>query len=88
MPKLMPKDWTEVAAPVVSETSAAKADAIKAAIKALVTVPTEYDEIVAHIERTLGLGGVVDIVALIDAVRDEWHPPKVVEGDEEIAVVG
>lgn len=72
--KLYPEGMTApVKVPLVA-TEKAKADAVKAAVKAFVDVPREYDEIIKHLESTVGLGGVVDVIALIDAVKDEWHP--------------
>ena len=72
--KLYPEGMTApVKVPLVA-TDQAKADEVKAAVKAFVKAPKEYDEIIKHLEGTVGLGGVVDVIALIDEVKDEWHP--------------
>ena len=84
--KLYPKDVEPVEpAPAPVETSPAKRDEVIAIVKAYVTEPKEYDQIVQHVESTVGLSGIADIYALIDMVKDEWHPtvieaePKTVE---------
>ena len=81
--KLYPEGMTAPVKVPLTATETAKADEIKAAIKAFVTEPKEYDEIIRHLEGTVGLYRVVNVIALIDAVKDEWHPvvaePVVIE---------
>jgi len=76
--KLYPKDY-EAAAEVAAKTETAPGviDAVKAIVKAYVTTPRDYCQIVKHIEAERGLSGIVDVIAIIDMVRDEWHPSKV-----------
>jgi hypothetical protein len=71
--KLYPKDY-EIPTPTGKpETTPEKAAEVKILIKAFVDKPREYDEIIKHIEDEIGLGGIRDVVALINEVRDEWH---------------
>ena len=81
--KLYPEGMTATVKIPLTVTEKAKADEVKAAVKAFVKAPKEYDEIIKHIESTVGLGGVVDVIALIDEVKDEWHPviaePEIIE---------
>ena len=81
--KLYPEGMTATVKVPLTVTAKAKADEVKAAVKAFTTEPKEYDEIIKHLEGTVGLGGVVDVIALIDAVKTEWHPvvaePVVIE---------
>ena len=72
--KLYPEGMAAPVAVPIVVTSKAKAGAVKAAVKAFVKSPQEYDAIIKHVESTVGLSGIVDIVALIDEVRNEWHP--------------
>ncbi len=84
--KLYPKDYTaavEVAKATV--TAPGVVDEVKAIVKAYVTTPRDYCQIVKHIEAERGLSGIVDVIAIIDMVKNEWHPvvveaePKTVE---------
>ena len=76
--KLYPKDYVE-AEPVAAEkiTDPAVVDEVKAIVKSYVTAPKDYAQIVEHVEKERGsLSGIVDVIAIIDMVREEWHPVK------------
>ncbi len=74
--KLYPKNMSAPKAVKITETDSATKDAVKSLIKEFVKEPTEYCAIIAHIEKSISLGKIVDIKAIIDEVRDEWHPIK------------
>jgi hypothetical protein len=72
--KLYPKDY-EIPTPTGKpETTPEKAAEVKILIKAFADRPCEYDTIIKYVEAEIGLGGIRDVVALINEVRDEWHP--------------
>lgn len=77
--KLYPKNYEMPTSTGKPETTPEKAAEVKALIKAFVDVPCEYDTIIKHIEDEIGLGGISDVITLIDEVRDEWHPPVIEE---------
>ena len=74
---LYPKDHKVTAEAPAPTLSVARKTEIKNAIKAFTTQPRHYTEIEKHI-RSLP-GPVLELRALIDEVRNEWHPAKVEE---------
>jgi hypothetical protein len=81
--KLYPKNY-EIPTPTGKpETTPEKAAEVKGLIKAFVDKPCEYDTIIKHIEAEIGLGGISDVIALINEVRDEWHPVVIEEPMEK-----
>ena len=83
--KLYPKDYeapsakAEVAAKTNSEPRAAQA---KALIEAFVADKPQYHtDIIDHLKKEMGLGGLPNVMQLIADVEAEWHPPKAVEDE-------
>ncbi len=74
--KLYPKNMSAPSTTKITETDGATKDAVKNLIKEFVKEPTEYCAIIAHVEKAISLGKIVDIKAIINEVRDEWHPVK------------
>ena len=83
--KLYPENAKAPVVSKISETDGAVKEAAKALIKSFVKEPTEYYAIIKHVEAEIGLGKITDIKAIINEVRDEWHPVKADEIDVEMS---